>query len=105
LISFGAECVVLQLAIQNIKIKISGSVHTMKKSAEALVVASEETGIEVNTNETKYKVMSRDQNTVRSHSIKTDNNSSERVEELKYLGTKLTSQNSIQEEIKSRLNS
>ena len=29
----------------------------------------------------------------------------ERVEEFKYLGTTLTNQNSIQEEIKSRLNS
>ena len=32
-----------------------------------------------------------------------DNSSIERVEELKYLGTTLTDQNSIQEEIKSRL--
>ena len=33
----------------------------------------------------------------------TDNSSIERVEEFKYLGTTLTNQNSIQEEIKSRL--
>ena len=45
----------------------------------------------------------RDQNAGRIHSMKTDNSSIERVEELKYLGTKLTYQNSIQEEIKSRL--
>jgi len=35
--------------------------------------------------------------------MKTDNNSIERVGEFKYLGTTLTNQNSIQEEIKSRL--
>ena len=35
--------------------------------------------------------------------MKIDNNSIERVEEFKYLGTTLTNQNSIQEEIKSRL--
>jgi hypothetical protein len=32
-----------------------------------------------------------------------DNSSIERLEELKYLGTTLTNQNSIQAEIKSRL--
>jgi len=49
--------------------------------------------------------MFRDQNAGRNHSMKTDNSSFERVEELKYLGTTLTNQNYIQEEIKYRLNS
>jgi hypothetical protein len=49
-------------------------------------------------------VMDRDQNAGRSHNIKIDNSSFERVEEFKYLGTK-TNQNYIQEEIKSRLKS
>ena len=48
-------------------------------------------------------VMSRDRNAGRGSSVKTDNSSIERVEEIKYLGTALTDQNSIQEEIKSRL--
>ena len=47
--------------------------------------------------------MSRGQNAGRTHSMKTDNSSFERVDEFKYLGTTLTNQNSIQEEIKSRL--
>ena len=41
--------------------------------------------------------------TGRGHSVKIDYSSIERVEEFKYLGTTLTDQNSIQEEIKSRL--
>jgi len=53
---------------------------------------------------TKYMVKSRDQNMGQSHSIKIDNSSFERVEEFKHLGT-LIDQNSIQEEIKSRLKS
>jgi hypothetical protein len=47
--------------------------------------------------------MSRDQNARRSQNIKSDNNSSDWVEQLKYLGTNLTNKNYIQEEIKSRL--
>jgi hypothetical protein len=35
-----------------------GSVHTISKNAEALVVASKETGLEVNADKTKYTVMS-----------------------------------------------
>jgi hypothetical protein len=50
-------------------------------------------------------VMARDQNAGRSHSMKIDNSSIERVAEFKYLGTTVTNQNSIQEEIKSRLKS
>jgi len=49
--------------------------------------------------------MSRDQNAGRIHSVRIDNNTFERVEEFKYLGTTLTNQNSIPEEIKSRLSS
>jgi len=50
-------------------------------------------------------VMSRDQNAEGNHNINIVNSSFERVEEFIYLGTTLTNQNSIQEEIKSRLNS
>ena len=49
--------------------------------------------------------MSPDQNAGQSHKIKTDNSSFERAEQFKYLGKTLTNQNSIQEEIKSRLKS
>jgi len=50
-------------------------------------------------------VMSQEQNAGRSHSMKNDNRSFEMVEKFKYLGTTLTNENSIQEEIKSRLKS
>ena len=72
-------------------------------NVEALVVATKEIGLEVNADETKYVIMSLDQNAGRSYSMKIYNSSIERVEELKYLGTTLTNQNSIQKEIKSRL--
>ena len=49
--------------------------------------------------------MSRDQNEGRIHSVRNDNSTFERVEEFKYLGTTLTNQSYIAEEIKSRLKS
>ena len=81
---------------------LGGSVHTVKKNAEALVAATKEIGQEVNANITKYMTGSRDQKAGRIHSMRMDNSSIERVEEFKYLGTNLTNQNSIQEEIKCR---
>jgi len=74
---------------------LGGSVHTVKENAEALFVATKETGLEVNADKTKYMIMSRDRNAGRSHSMKTDNISIERVEDFKYLGTTLTNQNSV----------
>ena len=47
--------------------------------------------------------MSREQTAGLSHTMKVDNSSIERVEEFKYLGTTLANQNSIHEELKSRL--
>jgi hypothetical protein len=50
-------------------------------------------------------VMSRKLNAGQNHNIKLDIKSFARVEQFKYLGTAITNQNSIQEEIKSRLKS
>ena len=81
-----------------------GRVHTVKKNGEALVAATKEIGLEVNAHNTKYMTVFGDQNAGRIHSMKTDNSPTERVEEFKYLGTTVTNQNSIQREIRSRLN-
>ena len=57
---------------------LGGSVHTVKKNAEALVAATKEIGLEVKAHKTKYMTVSRDQNAGRIHSMKMDNNSIER---------------------------
>ena len=41
---------------------LGGSVHTIKENAEALLLASKETGLEVNTDKSEYMVISRNQN-------------------------------------------
>jgi hypothetical protein len=58
--------------------------YTIKENAGALIVASNEIGIEVSSDKTKYMVMSPDQNAGRSHNIMTDNSSIESVEQFRY---------------------
>ena len=82
---------------------LGGGIHTLNDNAEALVAATREIGLEVSADKTKYMVMSRDQNAGQNHSVRIGNSTFERVEEFKYLGTTLTIQNSIREEINSRL--
>jgi len=84
---------------------LGGNIHTLKENAEALEAANRETGLEVSADKTKCMVMSREKNAGRIHSVRIDNNTFERVEGFKYLETTLTNQNSIAEEIKSRLRS
>jgi hypothetical protein len=50
-------------------------------------------------------IMSHHQNSGQNQNIRTANESFEKVRKFKYLGTTLTNQNDIHDEIKSRLNS
>jgi hypothetical protein len=52
---------------------LGGSMRTLKKNTEVSVVASKETGLEINADKTKYVVMSRCLNTGRSHNVNIDN--------------------------------
>ena len=49
---------------------VGGSIHTLKKNEEVLVITSIETGLEVNSEKTKDKVMSQDQHAGKNHKIK-----------------------------------
>ena len=85
---------------------LGGSIHTLKENAESLVAAAaRKTGLEVSVDKTKYMVVSRDQNAERIRSVSIDKINFESLEVFKYLRRNLTKQNSIAEEIKSRLRS
>ena len=64
---------------------LGGSIRTLKENAEALVAAAREIGLEESADKTKYMVISRDQNAGRTHSVRMDNSTFERVEEFKYI--------------------
>jgi hypothetical protein len=61
---------------------LGGSVHTIKKNTEAVVVASKEDGLEVNADKSKHIVMSRDQDAGQNHNTRTENKSFEKVERI-----------------------
>jgi hypothetical protein len=86
---------------------LGDNIDTIEKNSKTLIDASEEVKLEINVDKTKYTSMllSRHQNVGQNRDIKIANRSFKNVSQLKYLGTTVTNQNLIQEEIKRRLNS
>jgi hypothetical protein len=81
------------------------NLDTIKKNTKSIFDASKEVGLEINVEKTKNMLLSRHQNVAQNRDIKIANISFENVSQFKYLGTTVTNQNLIQEEIKRRLNS
>jgi hypothetical protein len=84
---------------------LGDSVNTMKDNSETLLEASRDIGLGINAEKTKYMIMSRYPNSGQNKNIRIANEWFEKVAKFKYLGTTLTNQNDIRDEIKSRLNS
>jgi hypothetical protein len=84
---------------------VGENIDNIKKKTEALLDASKKVGQEVNPEKNKYVLMSRSQKTGQKHNIKTVSRSFEDVAKFRYLGTTLTDQNCLHQEIKSRLDS
>jgi hypothetical protein len=78
---------------------LADNIDTIKKNMETLIDASKEVGLEVNTEKTKYMLLSRHQNARQNHDIKIADRYFGNVVQLKYLGTTVRNQNLIQEEI------
>jgi hypothetical protein len=84
---------------------MEGNTDTIKKNTEALRDASKEVGLEVNPGKKNVYVKVTYQKAGKRHSIKIDNRSFENVTALGYLEATITNQNSMNEEIKSKINS
>jgi hypothetical protein len=84
---------------------LGDNIDTIRKNTETLIDASKEVGLEISVKKTKYRLLSHYQNLGRNQDIKIANTSFENVSQFKYLGTTVTNQNLIQEEINRTLNS
>ena len=82
------------------------NLQTVRENTEILIKASKEIGLEVNSENTKYMITSRQQNIVglENQNIVIGNLSFENVEKLRYLGVTVTNTIDIREEIKRRIN-
>jgi ribosomal protein S2 len=83
---------------------LGDNISTIKKNTQTLVDASKKVGLEVNTEKSNYILLSHRQNVGQNYGIKIGNMCFEKTAQFRYLGTTITNQNLIQEEIKRRLN-
>jgi hypothetical protein len=77
---------------------LGDNIDTIEKNTETLIHASKEVGPEINVEKTKYLLLSCQQNVGQNRDIRIANRSFENVSQFKYLGTRVTNQNLIQEE-------
>jgi hypothetical protein len=83
-------------------VNLLGDMDTIKRNTQSLIDTSKEVGLKVYTEKT---MLFCHQNAGQNHDTKTGNRCFENVAEFTYLGTTVTNENLIQEEIKRRLNS
>ena len=82
---------------------IGDDIRTTERNADTLLNACKKIGLSVNTGKTKYMEIGNNRGMIANVDIKISSNSYEKVKTFKYLGSLLTHQNYIREEIKCGL--
>jgi hypothetical protein len=115
LFNFGLECAFRKVQENQVGLESNGThqllayaddvnllgdnIDIIKKNTETLIDACKEVGLEINVEKTKYMLLSRHQNVGQYRDIKIANRSFENVSQSRYLGTTVTNQNLMEEEI------
>jgi hypothetical protein len=108
LFNFALEHAIRKVQENQVGLELNGThqllayddVNLLGDNIETLIDFSKEVGLEINVEKTKYMLLSRQQNVSQNRDIRIANRSYENVSQFKYLGTIVTNQNLIQEEIK-----
>jgi hypothetical protein len=79
---------------------LEDNINTINRNTETLIGGSKEVGLEVNVEETRYMLVSRDQNAGHNQDIKIASTSTENMSQFRYLGMTVINQYFVQEEIK-----
>jgi hypothetical protein len=82
---------------------LDDDINTVKENTGTLSEASRDVDLERSAEKTKYMIMSRHQNSGQNQNLRIANECFGKVATFKYLGTTLTNENDIPDEIKSRL--
>ena len=73
------------------------NLQTIRENAEIFIKTSNDIGLEVYSEKTKYMIRSHHQNVIQNQNIVIENLSFEKVEKFKYLGVTVTNTNDIRE--------
>jgi hypothetical protein len=111
LFNFALDYVIRKVQKNQVGLKLNGTYQLLVYADDANLLgddidtimkntdASKEVGLEVNAEKMKYMLLSRHQHAKHNHDTKIGNRCSENVAQFKYLGTTITNQNLILEEI------